>query len=95
MELYISGDEEDFLEAEPFFTESALDPNRSIDEVKEAGVYCMPCLPDSGTMPHHPENVPERSSHPGILGDVLGAGRVLSGKRRQGRGIYVVLQRKK
>ena len=41
MELYISGDEEDFLEAEPFFTESALDPNRSIDEVKEA--VCIVC----------------------------------------------------
>ena len=41
MELYISGDEEDSLEAEPFFTESALDPNRSIDEVKEA--VCIVC----------------------------------------------------
>ena len=92
MELYISGDEEDFLEAEPFFTESALDPNRSIDEVKEA--VCIVCQ-TPGRCRHHPENVPERSSHPGILGDVLGAGRVLSGKRRQGRGIYVVLQRKK
>ncbi|MCR5691841.1 MAG: glycosyltransferase family 2 protein [Eubacterium sp.] len=36
MELYISGDQEDFLEAEEFFTQTALDPNRSIDEVKEA-----------------------------------------------------------
>lgn len=41
MELYISGEEEDFLEAEPFFTESALDPERSIDEVKEA--VCIVC----------------------------------------------------
>nr|MBP3597870.1 glycosyltransferase family 2 protein [Eubacterium sp.] len=36
MELFISGEDKDFLEAEPFFTMSASDPNRSIDEVKEA-----------------------------------------------------------
>lgn len=36
MELYISGEEEDFLEAEEFFTETALDAERSMDEVKEA-----------------------------------------------------------
>ena len=41
MELYISGDDSDFLEAEPFFTESALDATRSIDEVKEAA--CIVC----------------------------------------------------
>jgi TPR repeat protein len=41
MELYISGEEEDFLEAEPFFTETALDGTRSIDEVKEAA--CIVC----------------------------------------------------
>ena len=41
MELYISGDDDDFLEAEPFFTETALDPTRSVDEVKEA--VCIVC----------------------------------------------------
>ncbi len=41
MELYISGEDEDFLEAEPFFTETALDPERSLDEVKEAA--CIVC----------------------------------------------------
>lgn len=41
MELYISGDDEDFLEAEEFFTGTALDPERSIDEVKEA--VCIVC----------------------------------------------------
>lgn len=41
MELYISGDEEDFLEAESFFAQSAVDPERSIDEVKEAA--CVVC----------------------------------------------------
>lgn len=41
MELYISGDDSDFLEAEPFFTASALDTSRSIDEVKEAA--CVVC----------------------------------------------------
>ncbi len=41
MELYISGDSEDVLEAEEFFTSTALDPNRSIDEVKEA--VCIVC----------------------------------------------------
>ena len=41
MELYISGDDNDFLEAEPFFTASALDPSRSLDEIKEAA--CVVC----------------------------------------------------
>ncbi len=41
MELYISGKDEDFLEAEPFFTATALDPERSIDEVREAA--CIVC----------------------------------------------------
>lgn len=36
MELYISGEDEDFLEAEEFFTGTALDPERSLEEVKEA-----------------------------------------------------------
>ena len=41
MELYISGDDEDILEAEEYFTSTALDPDRSIDEVKEA--VCIVC----------------------------------------------------
>lgn len=41
MELYISGDAEDFFEAEPFFAESTADSTRSIDEVKEAA--CVVC----------------------------------------------------
>ena len=41
MELYISGDEEDLAEAEPFFAASAVDPVRSMDEVKEAA--CVVC----------------------------------------------------
>lgn len=41
MELYISGDKEDLAEAEPFFTASAVDPARSMDEVKEAA--CVVC----------------------------------------------------
>ncbi len=41
MELYISGDDEDFLEAEPFFALTAIDPERSLDEVKEA--VCIVC----------------------------------------------------
>lgn len=41
MELYISGDADDFAEAESFFVESAVDPTRSIDEVKEAA--CVVC----------------------------------------------------
>lgn len=41
MELYISGEKEDFFEAEDFFAESAVDPARSIDEVKEAA--CIVC----------------------------------------------------
>lgn len=36
MELYISGDDEDFLEAEEFFAASVMDPERSADEMKEA-----------------------------------------------------------
>ena len=36
MELFISGSDEDFLAAEPLFSESATDPDRSLDEVKEA-----------------------------------------------------------
>ncbi|MCI5731141.1 MAG: glycosyltransferase family 2 protein [Eubacterium sp.] len=41
MELYISGDEDDLAEAEPFFAASAVDPARSMDEVKEAA--CVVC----------------------------------------------------
>ncbi|MCH5264692.1 MAG: glycosyltransferase family 2 protein [Lachnospiraceae bacterium] len=41
MELYISGEDEDFLEAEEFFTSTALDAGRSLDEVKEAA--CIVC----------------------------------------------------
>lgn len=41
MELFISGTDEDFLAAEPVFAESASDPDRSIDEVKEAS--CVVC----------------------------------------------------
>lgn len=41
MELYISGSREDLAEAEDFFTASALDTSRSIDEVKEAA--CIVC----------------------------------------------------
>lgn len=41
MELYISGDEEDLAEAAPFFSASAVDPERSVDEVKEAA--CIVC----------------------------------------------------
>lgn len=41
MELYISGEDEDFLEAEEFFTGTALDSERSLDEVKEAA--CIVC----------------------------------------------------
>ena len=41
MELYISGDAEDFQKAEPFFVASAEDTSRSIDEVKEAA--CIVC----------------------------------------------------
>lgn len=36
MELFISGQDEDFLEAEEFFAASSVDSSRSIDEVKEA-----------------------------------------------------------
>ena len=36
MELFISGSDDDFLAAEPLFSESATDPDRSLDEVKEA-----------------------------------------------------------
>lgn len=36
MELYISGADEDILEAEEFFARSAVDASRSLDEVKEA-----------------------------------------------------------
>lgn len=41
MELYISGDREDLLEAESFFAETAQDTERSLDEVKEAA--CVVC----------------------------------------------------
>lgn len=41
MELYISGDEKDLAEAEPFFASTAVDPERSMDEVKEAA--CIVC----------------------------------------------------
>ncbi len=41
MELYISGDDDDFREAEAFFARSAVDSTRSIDEVKEAA--CVAC----------------------------------------------------
>jgi len=40
-QLYISGEEQDFLDAEEFFTATALDPERSMDEVKEA--VCIVC----------------------------------------------------
>ena len=36
MELYISGSDDDFLESEAFFADSANDCERSLDEVKEA-----------------------------------------------------------
>lgn len=36
MELYISGTDEDVLEAEAFFADSAVDSSRSLDEVREA-----------------------------------------------------------
>lgn len=36
MELFISGSDEDFLEAEEFFALSSVDPSRSVDEIKEA-----------------------------------------------------------
>ncbi len=36
MELFISGKEKDFFEAESYFTQSAMDETRSLDEVKEA-----------------------------------------------------------
>ena len=35
-ELFVAGEEEDFLRAEPFFTESAKDTERSADELVEA-----------------------------------------------------------
>lgn len=41
MELYIAGDARDLAEAEPYFSESAVDSSRSIDEVKEAA--CIVC----------------------------------------------------
>lgn len=41
MELYISGDDEDFLEAEEFFAASVMNPERSADEMKEAA--CVVC----------------------------------------------------
>lgn len=41
MELYISGKDEDFLEAEEFFTQSCEDVSRSVDEIKEAA--CVVC----------------------------------------------------
>lgn len=36
MELFISGEDIDFLEASEFFEQSAMDPERTLDEVKEA-----------------------------------------------------------
>lgn len=36
MELFISGEDKDFLEAKEFFTASATDSSRSLDEIKEA-----------------------------------------------------------
>lgn len=41
MELYISGEDSDFLEAEPVFAESVSDGSRSMDEIKEAA--CIVC----------------------------------------------------
>lgn len=41
MELFISGTDDDFLEAEPVFTQSATDPLRSLDEIREAA--CVVC----------------------------------------------------
>ena len=36
MELYISGSDEDVIQAEPYFAATACEPERSLDEVKEA-----------------------------------------------------------
>lgn len=36
MELFISGEDNDFLEASELFEQSAMDPERTLDEVKEA-----------------------------------------------------------
>ena len=36
MELYISGSDEDVIQAEPYFAATACEPDRSLDEVKEA-----------------------------------------------------------
>ena len=41
MELYISGEDEDFLEAEEFFSATANSSDKSMDEVKEAA--CIVC----------------------------------------------------
>ena len=41
MELFISGTDDDFLEAEPVFTQSVSDPLRSLDEIREAA--CVVC----------------------------------------------------
>lgn len=41
MELYISGDADDLAQAEGFFAASAVDPERSLEEVKEAA--CIVC----------------------------------------------------
>ena len=41
MELYISGDDEDFLEAEEFFAASVMDPERSADEMKGGDVMVL------------------------------------------------------
>lgn len=35
-ELFISGEDRDFLQAAPFFEASCLDPERGVDEIKEA-----------------------------------------------------------
>lgn len=41
MELFISGSDQDFLDAEPLFRASATDPLRSLDEIREAA--CVVC----------------------------------------------------
>lgn len=53
MELFISGKDEDFLEAEEFFAASAVDAARTIDEVKEAACVVTRAArlrKDSGTI---------------------------------------------
>ena len=37
-ELFISGEDKDFIAARDFFRQSCLDDERSVDEIKEAGL---------------------------------------------------------